>query len=595
MEEVEISLSLPKIPKDCYYEDYIAAILNAGGYYLQRSIHHNINGIEMLELDAVATKIEKDKVRNTVIEIKSGGWGIRDIFKVFGWLNYLSIENATGAFIFQNEEHEFEFKAIQEVANKMGIALIQNKRKTEYALDDGPLKDVFGINTDRIPESVIKTFRYSFNLERVMLNYIHSYTQKYPQFQTPRKVYRYLRDLNDISFTHRDPIDRLNFLSAISAEHSYLAGILYNEISGNGLYTADDKPNFREDYCNICFPKKEEISPVYVALHTSLLNKLHVLKGIVEYISTPDNNKPDKFDILLESLKFNSLNTNIQAAISELKTREHYYLYPYFWQVFIYVFGCFILLDKKDEEYLLLSKITGVPVEKVEETILFWDILFPTSRGWFSNPLNAHSNIMYLKMAPAPLCGIGVNFRLHYYATNITPNADYFENLKKQLSGKFTFSDLVGWNNVAYSMLKLDTALHVSNGSKQDKVDERLVEIETHINSCGRYVKATSIKEYLKQPKKDTAHKGFIAYYNDDTYDLYIVKNNNAFNNGLGIYNIAKEIGLNVGNLKNGLILGTEQRATISNNDNIWFSSTFKKADISELDGIIEVANNKRA
>ena len=104
MSEIEkISLRLPKIPRDSYYEDYVAALLNAGGYYLQRSIHRYVEGVEMLELDVVATKISADTVEKTVIEIKSGNWGIKDVFKVVGWLQYLQIKNATGAFIFQNE------------------------------------------------------------------------------------------------------------------------------------------------------------------------------------------------------------------------------------------------------------------------------------------------------------------------------------------------------------------------------------------------------------------------------------------------------------------------------------------------------------
>lgn len=40
----EDGISLPIIPRDAYYEDYVAAILNAGGYYLQRSIHDYVSG-----------------------------------------------------------------------------------------------------------------------------------------------------------------------------------------------------------------------------------------------------------------------------------------------------------------------------------------------------------------------------------------------------------------------------------------------------------------------------------------------------------------------------------------------------------------------
>lgn len=55
----EDGISLPIIPRDAYYEDYVAAILNAGGYYLQRSIHDYVNGQEMLELDILACKITR--------------------------------------------------------------------------------------------------------------------------------------------------------------------------------------------------------------------------------------------------------------------------------------------------------------------------------------------------------------------------------------------------------------------------------------------------------------------------------------------------------------------------------------------------------
>lgn len=75
MAEIEktSSLRLPEIPKDTYYEDYVAAILNTGGYYLQRSVHCYEEGVEMLELDVVATKISSNNVEKTLIEIKSGG------------------------------------------------------------------------------------------------------------------------------------------------------------------------------------------------------------------------------------------------------------------------------------------------------------------------------------------------------------------------------------------------------------------------------------------------------------------------------------------------------------------------------------------
>lgn len=32
-------IDLPEIPKDFAYEDYVASVLNAGGFYLERGLH----------------------------------------------------------------------------------------------------------------------------------------------------------------------------------------------------------------------------------------------------------------------------------------------------------------------------------------------------------------------------------------------------------------------------------------------------------------------------------------------------------------------------------------------------------------------------
>lgn len=61
-------ISLPQIPKEKEYEDFIAAILQAGGYYLERGIIHRIKQ-DVLELDIVTTRFHKDHLEHTISEI----------------------------------------------------------------------------------------------------------------------------------------------------------------------------------------------------------------------------------------------------------------------------------------------------------------------------------------------------------------------------------------------------------------------------------------------------------------------------------------------------------------------------------------------
>ena len=67
------SVSLPTIPKNEFYEDWVASALCMGGYYVDRRINLT-EPTNILELDVVTSKFYKDKVEKTIVEIKSGGW-----------------------------------------------------------------------------------------------------------------------------------------------------------------------------------------------------------------------------------------------------------------------------------------------------------------------------------------------------------------------------------------------------------------------------------------------------------------------------------------------------------------------------------------
>lgn len=64
----ETKLTLPDLPKDEFYEDYVAAVLSIGGLFLERRLILN-QPVNILELDVVTTKIEANIVEKTLSEI----------------------------------------------------------------------------------------------------------------------------------------------------------------------------------------------------------------------------------------------------------------------------------------------------------------------------------------------------------------------------------------------------------------------------------------------------------------------------------------------------------------------------------------------
>src|SRR5688572_33375598 len=72
-------------------EHYVAALFQASGHYVEKSVIHRDPPAELLELDIVATDYFVDPVRSTLVEAKGGKqWGYPDLFKMLGWMRYLN-------------------------------------------------------------------------------------------------------------------------------------------------------------------------------------------------------------------------------------------------------------------------------------------------------------------------------------------------------------------------------------------------------------------------------------------------------------------------------------------------------------------------
>ena len=83
--------SLPDDPRNIELEDYVAAHFAARGAFVETGVTER-DPIDILELDTVWTDYRIASPTPRAVEVKSGKWGLGDLFKFYGWTQYLGME-----------------------------------------------------------------------------------------------------------------------------------------------------------------------------------------------------------------------------------------------------------------------------------------------------------------------------------------------------------------------------------------------------------------------------------------------------------------------------------------------------------------------
>ena len=153
------SVSLPDLPKETEFEEYVSAFFQSGGDYIERNIIER-DVEEGLELDIITTNYNILPPEIKLIEVKSGGWGFPDIFKIRGWMDYLNISK--GAFIASKEKRNVDFyKKITKELN-IDLVVISDLSESKEALAEF-------MSNGRIGDVDISTWRFSYWVERNLL------------------------------------------------------------------------------------------------------------------------------------------------------------------------------------------------------------------------------------------------------------------------------------------------------------------------------------------------------------------------------------------------------------------------------------------
>lgn len=431
-------VQLPTDPKDKELEEYLTSYFQAVGYFTERNIIER-EATEVLELDSILYDYSKGIPETNLVEIKSGGWGFPEIFKVLGWKHYLSIEKAlfiTSTSKCNNEINNYYIKKSKEIGVELSII---------EKLDESPIVLLEYLKGKAVESIDILSWRFSYWTERKLVRKLITQKKSIKDVERYKIMAEYHHNINDVAFFTDNILDRLRTIYKQFQQHSGLTSRVANEMAGSG-FTDGEIP--KSIFSNTFY--KCEINDLTTSSYLEYRSRLSIMKNVVDYIiyKKIDPKSPkacDTFKILgFTESKFSLLPMEMKERIDELSSHEYIHLYPIFWQWFMWVFGGFILRDYKEKEYELFSKKSGIPIDHIDKAFEAYNILFPTS-SWFSSSSN--SNIDVLKMFPTIFLGIGANYRKMLYTED-----NEYTSLK--LSGQYTLSDLIRWNNCIVEFLE---------------------------------------------------------------------------------------------------------------------------------------------
>jgi hypothetical protein len=430
-------VQLPGDPITKEFEECVAAHLQCAGAYVERSVvEKEIK--EILELDVITTDYSVCPPDVRVIEIKSGSWGFPDIFKIYGWLRYLDIQQ--GALI------------VKEPKETTGVQkFYQDKAKSlqiELAVVDSVLQAAAALSTllngKGVQEIDQSLWRFSYWLERNLIKRLIGRKKSAPNVKRFLAMDDYLFAVNNGVFFIQDAVSRADHLYTAFKKYPHISAKCAHEELGHDFdddVSSIDSSTFKRTFYDCKY------TDIQISLYIEHRARLAILKNAVDhllYSKAGQRSKAGSQTKKMLGLNISNAPQSFLQGVQTIAAHKYFDRYPAFWQWFMWLFGGFILKDYERRDYEELSARTEVPADKIPEALSSYDVLFPQSGGWFRD--EPKSNIRVMKMFPVPFMGIGANLRKNLYTSD-----GKYESLA--LTGQHTANDLIKWNNLAVEVL----------------------------------------------------------------------------------------------------------------------------------------------
>jgi hypothetical protein len=419
-----MTIRLPKDPKDYDYEDQVAAMLLACGYYLETRLVLKAGTEEVLEFDALATPVN-DYANRKVVEVKSGGWGIGDIFKLYGQTLYTG--HGSAWLIHKQASSDTKKEAIAEVCEKIPVKTLRIDPAAGEQGDDFPL----AIEMEKKLRNVLMAAAW---WSRIADRLAQAKFRQWAKSDNTgadivQKSRRYAGQLESSLFKE-SPLRRADAIyDAYKAAPQLTSSLIQHVLQHSG----DPLHKVRKSV----WDTHERVYVQYIAAleHRA---RIAVIKNAYDAVLLEKATPNPAVPWLKAGLGYKAfLPTSFQAGMQSLEAHPHAHRVAYFLQVFIEVLGGFYF-SEDPEDVKLVADATGLPTEIVPEMVGMLDSFFPLPNGWVHK---GQGGFHFIKGVPAYLRGAGC------FAREFTRGKDW---CKKNNSSWWT----VNWHNALYNLLQ---------------------------------------------------------------------------------------------------------------------------------------------
>ena len=394
--------SLPEIPRGTELEDYVAALLQGTGYFVEKSIIEREQK-EILELDIVATRYPSGVPHRQLFEVKSRDWGFADIFKLLGWKTYLGPDTVNEAcFIATRIGEQTTIDLMEERFGKFNIDLVAVPDHLSLAT---ALQEQ-GLIPHQPNEIDHALYRYSFWLERKILKSVKTFRTSRNNLEGPFALAEYLDLINNGTFFIGDLQSRLSALYQAYQQHPKLSMGIAGELDG-WSYNPHVMSTGESWKRALSYGEVPEVQAAFYCEHRA---RLAILKGAVDYVcleragGLPPQPRLQPGESRVEPLE---LPDSFYSAVSTLRSIDEPDKVPVLWQSLLWKWGGFFLTEHLDEERTALAEEVGMPLGSLDKGLRVYEELFPYSNGWWTDLPGTR----ILKLFPAPFRGIGAQMR----------------------------------------------------------------------------------------------------------------------------------------------------------------------------------------